>query len=79
MHVCYDAGGQNSYQILNFTRGNSRLIYSVTIQQDEICEGHTNFTVQLSLYSGIEPMAIAQSLTEVFTDDCFERECGMVV
>ena len=70
------AGLSNSVEILQFQRGDERLVINMTIPQDEICEGPQSLTAQISLYSGVHPMTMSQSTAQVFTDDCAEQECG---
>ena len=70
------AGLSNSVEILQFQRGDERLVINMTIPQDEICEGPQSLTAQISLYSGVHPMTMSQSTTEVVIDDCAEHECG---
>ena len=69
-------GLSNSVEILQFQRGDERLVINMTIPQDEICEGPQSLTAQISLYSGVHPMTMSQSTAQVFTDDCAEQECG---
>ena len=65
-------------QLLEFSVGDTRICYTVTINQDELCENNPNenFFVNLEYESGILPITVSPHRANVVVDDDGEVECG---
>ena len=78
---CADSPGdfepQNNYQ-LTFNTGDTRVIYTINIVNDDICESpQGEFFSRTSLFTQDQHINIARSQTRIVISDSTERECGM--
>lgn len=64
--------------LLEFNVGDVSKCFTVTINDDDVCENNPNenFTVYLQYESGIQPIFVTSNVTNVLIDDRYEPECS---
>ena len=64
--------------IIQFNMGDVRIMYTIRINQDQICETDPDevFFSDIVLNSGLQPIFVIQPTTEIIIDDSAEPECS---
>ena len=78
---CADSPGDFEAQIdrqITFNTGDTRVVHTINIVNDDICESPQEFFSRISLFTQDRHINIARSQARVVISDSTERECGKI-
>ena len=83
MHYCYHTVSPDDYeavvnQLIQFNMGDVRVMHTIRINQDEICETDPDefFFSDITFNSGMQPINVIRETATITIDDSNEPECS---